>query len=948
LLALIVALGISQGIASADDGLPGDAPAEVDGDAQQGDVIEGSYIVVMKDLPGNDQAAARRSSVATLRLETQRKGGKIKHVFSNVVNGFAAEMTADQAAALQADPAVAYVERDLVVSKQVEQVDAPWGLDRIDQRGRSLDGSYFHDRDGTGVDVYIADSGIRRSHDEFGGRVVGGYTAIFDGNGWDDCDGHGTHVAGTAGGATYGVAKSVELYAVRVLGCNGTGATSSIVAGLDWVIANANPAYDPETNPDAIPVRPSVVNVSIGSSASQAFDAAIQRVTDANITVVVAAANADRDACSVSPSRVLDAITVGAVMPDDTRASFSNYGSCLDLFAPGWQTMSAWYFDDDELNTISGTSMASPHVAGVAALYLSENPAATPADVAAAIIGGATPGTVQDAQSGSPNLMLYSYITADTPPPTDPPANPVAATTIDVDGNQAEGAGNATNLTIGFNHYPLTEVTIDWTATGGTANAASDLTEASGVVTLTAGDLDVDLTVSVPADLAAIDDADVEGDETFQLSLTVAGGAAGAAAAFDLVIVDNDDVPAGTAVVIDDFETDLGWAFDTDVDPLAIRGNFEIAAMNASPELEDLVYQLGSAVSSTNALVTAGDGGTQPGEFDVDAGSTSAERTISIPDDATYIEVSNYFAYFDNATADDVFELRIDDELMLREAAADNTRRPAAWTKVRTDVSAYAGQDVVFSASVGDLGAGSLIEAAVDDIIVYSNPFSCASDAGELAWTNAAQSRYWVYKSVDGGANFAWIGRTLGATTFTDPAPTVGALYQVHYDGIDRVVCTTIAEPDPAPVFACASDAGDLTWTDVEQSKYWVYKSVDGGATFAWIGRTVGATMFTDAAPSVGAMYQVHHAGIPRVGCTISAEPPDVPAFMCAANAGDLTWTDDAQSKYWVYKSTDGGATYVWIGRTVGATMFADSSSAPGDLYQVHYAGIPRVNCSAS
>jgi len=225
--------------------------------------------------------------------------------------------------------------------------------------------------------------------------------------------------------------------------------------------------------------------------------------------------------------------------------------------------------------------------------------------------------------------------------------------------------------------------------------------------------------------------------------------------------------------------------------------------------------------------------------------------------------------------------------------------------------------------------------------------FDCAANAGVLTWTDNQQGLYWVYKSTDGGATFDWIGRTLGATTLTDSSPAGGTQYQVHYQGVPCEDCTITAEPPAVPIFSCASDAGVLTWPDNQQNKYWVYKSTDGGASFNWIGRTLGATTFTDPAPSVGAQYQVHYQGIPRFDCDIVSEPTVV-AFACEASGAVLTWTDDAQSKYWVYRSTDGGQTYNWIGRTFGATAFTDPAPFAGALYQVHYAGIPRVNCTVS
>jgi len=224
-------------------------------------------------------------------------------------------------------------------------------------------------------------------------------------------------------------------------------------------------------------------------------------------------------------------------------------------------------------------------------------------------------------------------------------------------------------------------------------------------------------------------------------------------------------------------------------------------------------------------------------------------------------------------------------------------------------------------------------------------PFACASDAGELSWTNDGAGKYWVYKSTD-GVNFSWIGRTLGATMFTDPGPVVGATYQVHYQGLPRINCSTTAEPNGGSGFACFSDAGELSWSDNGAAKYWVYKSTDG-VNFSWIGRTLGATTFTDPAPVVGATYQAHFAGFPRVDCTITAEPAALDPFACEVDNGVITWTDDGPRTYWVYRSTD-GVNYVWLGRAIGGALTLTDPNPSGTSYQVHYQGLPRIDCTSA
>jgi serine protease len=292
------------------------------------------------------------------------------------------------------DPRVAYIEEDGMSYPSATQSNATWGLDRVDQRDLPLNGSYIYNYVGSAVRAYVIDSGILASHQDFGGRVLSGYTAISDGRGSSDCNGHGTHVAGTIGGATWGVAKSVRLVPVRVFGCTGGSANSTIIAGIDWVRANH--------------VKPAVANMSLGGPAASTIDNATNNLINAGVTVVVAAGNDNANACNYSPARVSAAITVGSTTSTDARSSFSNFGSCVNIFAPGSSIRSAWYTSTTATNTISGTSMASPHVAGAAVLVLAANNSLSPANVRSAIYNKATPNRLSGIGSGSPNSLLYS------------------------------------------------------------------------------------------------------------------------------------------------------------------------------------------------------------------------------------------------------------------------------------------------------------------------------------------------------------------------------------------------------------------------------------------------------------------------------------------------------------------------------------------------------------
>lgn len=376
------------------------APPEIA--ASRGAPLAGRYIVVFR--PGTD-VAVESSRIAG------KLGGRVTHTYHAALHGMSIELPDAAAAALAAEPSVALVEQDQIMSISTTQTGATWGIDRIDQHPLPLDRSYTYNATGAGVTAYIIDTGILFSHAEFGGRAVTGVDEVTAGGTAADCNGHGTHVSGTVGGATYGVAKSVSLVAVRVLDCGGSGSTSGVIAGVDWVTANHR--------------SPAVANMSLGGGLSSTLDQAVANSIASGVTYAIAAGNGNflgiaQDACNSSPADVPSAITVSATDSTDTKASWANYGTCVDIFAPGVNITSSWYTSATATNTISGTSMATPHVAGAAALYLEANPSATPAQVSTALTGNATSGVVRNGSSGSPNLLLYSgFINA--APSTTPP-----------------------------------------------------------------------------------------------------------------------------------------------------------------------------------------------------------------------------------------------------------------------------------------------------------------------------------------------------------------------------------------------------------------------------------------------------------------------------------------------------------------------------------------------
>lgn len=372
--------------------------APVTGTGQAG-AIRDQYIVVMK-------SAASANSKERTKDKARARGGRIGRNYRSALKGYAAALPPAALAEVRGDPDVAYVEADAVISASATQSSAPWGLDRIDQSDLPLSGSYSYTATGTGVTAYIIDTGIRFSHLQFGGRAVSGYDGI-DGGSADDCNGHGTHVAGTVGGATYGVAKQVGLVGVRVLDCAGSGTTSGVIAGVDWVTA------------DHVAGQPAVANMSLGGGASRALDTAVQSSIKDGVSYAVAAGNENTDACLGSPARVANALTVASSTASDARSSFSNFGTCVDLFAPGSSIISSWYTSDGATNTVSGTSMATPHVAGFAALYLQDHPAATPSTVADVVNDSAITGKITKAGTGSPNRLLQTVTAqaADTSAP---------------------------------------------------------------------------------------------------------------------------------------------------------------------------------------------------------------------------------------------------------------------------------------------------------------------------------------------------------------------------------------------------------------------------------------------------------------------------------------------------------------------------------------------------
>ncbi|HAV3044961.1 TPA: S8 family peptidase [Acinetobacter baumannii] len=361
----------------------------VNDSSQAKGIIKNHYIVILNKDAGPSKDFAQNIA--------KQHAGKVLQSYDTVLKGFAIYLpdTAGTAfiEAMKKNPQVLSVESDTIVNiDATTQSNPDWGLDRIDQKALPLNSAYSYLQTGSGTTAYIVDTGILSSHQEFSGRVLSGYTAISDGNGTTDCNGHGTHVAGTVGGTTYGVAKNVNLVPIRILGCDGSGASSNVIAGLDWILKNGK--------------KPAVVNMSLGGATSSSLDSAVENLYNNGYVMVVAAGNSNTDACTSSPARVSKAITVAATDNTDTRASYSNYGSCVDIFAPGSQINSSWIGSNTATKILNGTSMATPHVAGVVAEMLQSTPTASPQTISTNLLNQASSNVVKN-PSGSPNRLLY-------------------------------------------------------------------------------------------------------------------------------------------------------------------------------------------------------------------------------------------------------------------------------------------------------------------------------------------------------------------------------------------------------------------------------------------------------------------------------------------------------------------------------------------------------------
>ena len=437
--------------------------------AHAGDTLPDEYIVTFsargKDIPGLAKQLVEASS------------GTLRFTYSHALSGFSANLSEHAVEALRHNPNIASINPDVLIAADDVQSAPSWGLDRIDQSALPLDGQYTFTGTGAGVNVYIIDSGIDFTHPEFGDRAVAAFSAVDDGNGASDCYGHGTHVAGTVGGNTVGVAERASLFSVRVLGCNGGGTMSALLAGIDWITANAK--------------HPAVANMSLGTSFNSQVNAAIAAAVQAGITVVTSAGNGSTDACNQSPAAEPSAITVAASNVNDAQSYYSNWGNCVDIYAPGDAIESAHI--GGGYVQMTGTSMSSPHVAGAAALVLQAFPSALPADVATRLVSASVTRRLSGLGKGSPNRLLQviglsSGTTTTTPTPTPTPAAPVANFTASCPGNRSTCTVDASRSTSGS---PITKWS--WNFGNGTTSTAGPKTSVQYRAT---GDYTITLTIT--------------------------------------------------------------------------------------------------------------------------------------------------------------------------------------------------------------------------------------------------------------------------------------------------------------------------------------------------------------------------------------------------------------------------------------------------------------------
>ena len=888
------------------------------------DAIPGRYVVAFKGEVSTTAATALRMVSA--------HGGKLHHTYTRSLSGFAATLSEAAVEEIRRNPSVRYVAQDAWARPHATQTGATWGLDRIDQRDLPLNGSYSYTPTGAGVRVYVIDSGIRTTHTEFGGRATVGTDFVGDGLNGQDCRGHGTHVAGTIAGATYGVAKGTQLVSVRVFGCTGGSPTSTIIAAVDWVTANA--------------VKPAVTNMSLGGGFYQPLNDAVTASIASGIVYTLSAGNDNVDACQQSPASTPAALTVASITSGDVRSSFSNWGSCVDLFAPGSDITSAWYQSDTQTGIISGTSMAAPHVAGVAALYLQGAPAATPATVASAVVASVTHMRISAASigAGSPNKLLFSGLTVEPPAPRiglNPaalgfiflrlPAGTSSAASVPPGGEAprftASGAGSPRSAALSGDGTRSEVATI-----GGSQSAQFLLTNpGTGMLDWTAASDRGWLTAS-PGDGAVASGATALVTATVTGSSLAPGSYTGALTFRDPAALNS---PLALPVTVDVLPA------------LALKPGSPRTGLSGA--YGSLAYFVVTVPAGATSLLIATSGGTGDADLHVSygvaptrtrydcrpfTGGNTESCQLNFPPAGTYYVLLHGFQAFSGVTLSAAVGGVPAAPSGVAGTAVSSTRVRVRWTDGSVNESSFTLARARLSAA-GSWGAWETIASPAADSAGYT-------DTGAAAGTTY---RYRL-RACNGSGCSAWAA----SANVTTPG---------------------VATPDSARATVASATSVLVAWRDMSrnESSFQVERQQNNAGTWsAWAAvatRSANATSYTDAGRSANVPYRYRVRACDGAVCsgwattaavtvpTLPAAPTGLGGTVLSGTSYRVTWADASgnESSFQVERQQNvGGAwgAFANVATTASnATGFTNTGLAAGGTYRWRVRSCNAAGCSA-